>query len=354
MSSQRRPAWSQTGDSASFDQVPAARSARKVVTRRPTLWRKSAEGTLSRALTSTCLTFPGRREVARIRVQVESFGSVVARCGAAIRRLGAFSSNVILTACTVALNPLEHLGEMESMHTRSTPAQTRLQLAKTAWIDGDHEVNVEARDLLELRLQNLVAVSSAEERVGTGGTAASVRVRQLDEIGDGIEQVARFNPRAEPIAEMAGVLQRDTREAPVYFQPSRADGGTVLPREVLAQFDDPRPPELGSQMSRTPAGRGDDRAGDPRSKSSCHLAASLQISIVGVESAAASLVARHPESRNEGHRRTADLGEENPFEASEHEARASPGTRSRSSAQSTEQTKRPLLTHRERESPHHP
>ena len=104
------------------------------------------------------------------------------------------------------------------------------------------------------------AVVWAHDRVGAGGAAAGGRAGQLDVLADAREQLARLAPDAEPVAQVAGVLQPDAprRRAP------RGESAPPAARSLdqpLRELPHALAAEHGREVRGASAGGRDDRPG---------------------------------------------------------------------------------------------
>src|SRR5437763_6243076 len=86
-----------------------------------------------------------------------------------------------------------------------------LELPVATGVHHDDQVEVGVGDLVEMSLQHACAVLGSQDRVGAGRATAGASVRQLDVLADGCDQLARLAPDAEPVAQVAGVLEPDPR-----------------------------------------------------------------------------------------------------------------------------------------------
>jgi hypothetical protein len=66
----------------------------------------------------------------------------------------------------------EELGDVDSARPELALSQTGAELAKAARIDSHDVVKVRCGDLIELGVEQALAVSGAQERVGPRGAAA--------------------------------------------------------------------------------------------------------------------------------------------------------------------------------------
>ena len=123
----------------------------------------------------------------------------------------------------------QELGQVHGAGAQPAPAKPLLELAQAPGVDRHDQVEVGVGDLVELAVEHRPRVLGTQDRVGAGSAAAVRGTRQLDVLAHLGDERSGLAVDAEPVAEVAGVLQ-------AYAQrplPAPATGGWSAPAAVL-------------------------------------------------------------------------------------------------------------------------